>query len=172
MEISNWKQSSKELPSSVVSSSLTTDGSDTTVHDPPTPHNHHTLTLTTSTQEDSDSHSEILTDHVDGDCLIEKTVEYRDSTSSSGNSTTSLTSIVDSTRSEDSSTSVSIITTTTTSHQSKHQTHKQGIIPNTTSIKWLLHNLRTAGIHVTFGKMRYVNQCTTTVLINILLVIL
>ncbi len=167
-EINNWKQSSKQLPSSLRSNSLTADGSDTDHH---TPHNHHTLT--TSTQEEdsleSDSLTELLGDYTDGDYPTE-----RSSTSNSDDTTTSSTtsggSTGDSTRNSGSTDPVdSVDATDASSAQSNTQ---QRMNNNSDELQWFKHDLRIAGLHKTFGQLPFINQCTITLLINMLLVVL
>ncbi len=164
-EINNWKQSSKQLPSSLRSNSLTADGSDTDHH---TPHNHHTLT--TSTQEEdsleSDSLTELLGDHTDGYFPTERSSTSNSDDTTTG-STTSGGSTGDFTRSNGSTDPVDA--TDASSAQSNTQ---QRINNNSGELQWFKHDLRIAGLHKTFGQLPFINQCTTTLLINMLLVVL
>ena len=166
--VNNWKQSSKELPSSIRSNSLTAESSDTDHH---TPHSHHTLT--TSTQEEdsleSDSLTELLGDHTDGDYPTGSSSSNSDNTTtSSQHSATSGVSTGDSsTRSMDPVDSVDTTDTT-----SSAQSNTQQKMNNDSGLQWFKHDLTIAGFHKTFGQLPFINNCTTTLLINMLLVVL
>lgn len=144
MEINNWKQSSKELPSTVASSSFLASDNEDTPHTPI--HNRAT---------DSESSHSVLSEHTDFDYPSDRSSSY----SATVESADSATDSQQSGNNTDSGSSLSVPPST----QLRHSVQE---------VQWIKTDLSIPGIHYNFGPFRLTNQCSTTLLINILLVIL